>query len=158
MPGGFFLLGCLGSLLLASLLAGLLARRRYRACSSFVLYVLAVWLADGLILAWPGRFYRWDFWLLKEAVHSVLTFAVALELTAHTFRAFPSAHASARWVSLLVVAVSCTVILALPGDRFDLAVLAGELYPRVLAATMWLFVAIGALIVWYRLPVDPFQK
>ena len=33
-----------------------------------------------------------------------------------------------------------------------------ELHPRVLNGSIWLFTAIAALILWYRLPVEPFHK
>ena len=33
-----------------------------------------------------------------------------------------------------------------------------DLQPRVLNGSIWLFTAIAALILWYRLPVDPFHK
>ena len=36
--------------------------------------------------------------------------------------------------------------------------LALNLQPYVLAGTLWLFIAISALILWYRLPVAPLHK
>ena len=36
--------------------------------------------------------------------------------------------------------------------------LAMDLQPYVLAGTLWLFLAISALILWYRLPVAPLHK
>src|SRR5713226_3351038 len=34
----------------------------------------------------------------------------------------------------------------------------GRIQPRLLNGTIWLFAAIAATILWYRLPVDPFHK
>jgi hypothetical protein len=152
-------IGVAGSLTIAVLLAGLVARRRYGSCYTFCAYLVAVLVADSLILAWPDRFFRWDFWLLKETVHSLLKFSIAMELAVRTFKGFPGARATARGVVLLVL------LLALAGMVFDpvalttsLAELATRLQPRILNAAIWLFTAIAAVILWYRLPVDAFHK
>lgn len=162
MSGGHWANVFAGIVLLAALFLGLVVRRRYRACYSFALYVPAVLLPQLLLLLWPHRFFRWDFWLLKETVHQVLKFAIALELAYRTFHAFPGAQATARRVLFAVVVVMYLGVLAVPAHRqADYAtytVLADQVFPRVLNGTAWLFTAIAALILWYRLPVDPFQK
>lgn len=152
-------IGVAGEAVIMALLVGLVTKGRYRACYSFALYLVAVVAADGLILAWPGRFHRWDFWIVKETVHSLLKFAIALELALRTFRAFPGARATARGVVFLVVLVALAGILAGPAEQAaDFPDLASRLHPRILNGTIWLFTAIAAVVLWYRLPVDAFHK
>lgn len=152
-------IGVGGVLITTALLTGLVVRRRYRACYAFCGYLLAVVVADCLILAWPERFLRWDFWLLKETVHSLLKFGIALELGLRTLQGFPGARATARFVVLLVLLFALAGMLADPIDRSaDLADLASRLHPRILNTAIWLFTAIAAVILWYRLPVDAFHK
>ena len=78
-----------GFLLIAAILAGLFVRRRSGACWTFVAYLLAVAGADALVALWPERFWRRDFWLVKESVHSLLKLAIVVELTVRIFQPFP---------------------------------------------------------------------
>jgi hypothetical protein len=150
---------CVAIVLLAVCLAGLLVRGRQGLCVSFTLYLGAVLLSDTLILVWPQRFHSWDFWVVKESVHNLLKFAIALELTVRTFRAFPAAR---KTVTGLVLAVLVLTWLSVgPTPRLQVGrprELAMNLQPYVLAGTVWLFLAISALILWYRLPVVPLHK
>ncbi|HXB55453.1 MAG TPA: hypothetical protein VN461_11755 [Vicinamibacteria bacterium] len=107
-----------------------------------------------------------DAWVLKEVFVAALRFGVALELSFRTFRAFPGARSTARGVVLLLLAVTFATVLAVTGDgsqstastppTFELT--AGRIQPRLVNGTIWLFTAIAATILWYRLPVDPFHK
>jgi hypothetical protein len=152
-------IGVLAELILVALLAGLVVRRRYGACVSFTVYLVAVLAPEILISGWPERFHRWDFWIVKETVHNLLKFAIALELAIRTFQAFPGARATARAVVLLVVLLTLAGILAVPVEpAADFPELASQLHPRILNGTIWLFTAIAGVILWYRLPVDPFHK
>lgn len=153
----------MGLLLLAACLAGLFVRRRQGLCVSFTLYLAAVFLSDALVLGWTQRFRIWDFWVLKESAHNLLKFGIALELTVRTFRSFPAARKTAAGLVLAVLALTwLTVGLADPTPRREEAAstkeLALNLQPYVLAGTLWLFIAISALILWYRLPVNPLHK
>jgi hypothetical protein len=149
---------CVGLLLLAACLAGLFARRRQALCVSFTLYLVAVLVSDGLVLGWSHRFRTWDFWVLKESVHNLLKFGIALELTVRTFRSFPAARKTAAGLVLAVLAL--TLLSVGPTPRFEAGTedLALNLQPYVLAGTVWLFIAISVLILWYRLPVVPLHK
>ena len=152
-------LGVLGELLLAVILAGLFVRRRADSCYSYTLYVMAVLVCEVLITAWPGPFHTWPFWVFKEILLTVLKSAVALELAARTFRAFPGARATARGVTLLVVVVSLAAMLALPaGTLPEFPELVSQVFPRIVNGTIWLFTALAGVILWYRLPVDLFHK
>ena len=150
---------CVGLLLLAACLTGLFVRRRQGLCVSFTLYLVAVLLSDSLVLLWPQRFKTWDFWVLKESVHNLLKFGIALELTVRTFRSFPAARKTAAGLVLGVLALTWLSV----GPRPRLAVgnteaLALNLQPYILAGTVWLFIAISLLILWYRLPVVALHK
>jgi hypothetical protein len=150
---------CVGLLLMAACLTGLFVRGRYRSCVTFTLYLAAVLLSDALVLLAPQRFRTWDFWVLKESVHNLLKFAIALELTVRTFRSFPGAR---QTVAGLVLGVLVLTLLSVgPGPRLEAGSteeLALNLQPYVLAGTVWLFIAISALILWYRLPVNALHK
>jgi hypothetical protein len=137
---------------------GLVVSRRYRECYSFALYLPAVAVPQFLELAWPERFYRWDVWLVKEALHALLKFTIALEVSVRTFRAFPGALASARGVVFLVAVVTLVGIVTTPGPALEYTTAAGRVLPRALGGTAWLFLAVTALVLWYRLPVRPLQK
>jgi hypothetical protein len=169
----------LGQALVLTVLTGLCVRRRYRACYSFVPYLLVVLGADLLLLLGPKRiesdgilmnllgakgFYSRSFWLMKELTINVLRFAVALELAYRTFRAFPGARSTARGVLLLLIGITLVSVLAVTpqlsalnsDDRIEQVV--GRLQPRVLNGTVWLLTGIAAVVLWYRLPVDRFHK
>jgi hypothetical protein len=155
-----------GDLLILAAVVGILVRRRYQICQTFVLYLGAVLVSDLLLIFWPERFYTKLFWLLKEVLINALRFGVALELSFRTFRAFPGARSTARGVVLLLLAVTFVTVLAVSGDGNHSAasapptveLIAGRIQPRLLNGTIWLFAAIAATILWYRLPVDPFHK
>ena len=150
-------------ILLSACLLGLFVRRRQGLCVSFTLYLGAVLLSDTLVLLW-SKFYSWDFWLLKETVHNLLKFGIALELTLRTFRAFPAARRTAAGLVLGVLLLTWLSVgppspMKVSGPQ-ELAWkhLALNFQPYILAGTVWLFIAISGLILWYRLPVVPLHK
>jgi hypothetical protein len=155
-----------GDLLILAAVVGILFRRRYQICQTFVLYLGAVLVCDLLPIFWPERFYFKLFWLMKEVLINALRFGVALELSFRTFRAFPGARSTARGVVLLLLAVTFVTVVAVSGDSNHSAasppptveLIAGRIEPRLLNGTIWLFAAIAATILWYRLPVDHFHK
>jgi hypothetical protein len=150
-------IGYTGAAALAVVLAGVLVRRRYRVWYFFALF-LAIMLGSTLMMmAWWSRFHTAGFWQAKETALDLVRFAMALELAYRTFRAFPGALATARWVLLFVLGVTFAVVLVSPGGS-DYQSFLGELHPRVLNGTIWLFTAIAAIILWYRILVDPFHK
>lgn len=145
-------------------LAGILVRRRAGVCWTFVVYLAFIAGADGLMLLWPDHFWHLPFFLGKEFVITVLRFAVALELTYRTFRAFPAARATARGVLLLVLMATLVMVfvgtgnLEAPEGAPALGPLFTRVQPRVLSGSIWLLTAIAGLILWYRLPVRPLHK
>lgn len=141
--------------LIGLLLLGLFRTRLYRICYSFVAYLLAVFTGEVLILLAPDTFYVLRFWHAKEALYALLKLAVALDLSAFVFQAFPGARHRARQVTsavvvLAVVAVGFAVNVGLPGDPDHLGV---EIQARVNNSAALLFAAVGALILWYRIPL-----
>jgi len=152
------LLGQTGTALLCIALAGVIARRRYREWWVFALYLSFVTVNALLISFWPERFYRPALWMVNESITNLLRFVMALELAYRTFRGFPGAMARLRVVLLSVVGVTLLVVLAATPPRLDYVTFIGQVQPRVLNGSVWLFTAIGALILWYRLPVRAFHK
>jgi hypothetical protein len=75
-----------------------------------------------------------------------------------TFRAFPAAHRTARAVVLVVLCLTLVAAVGATPDQADAHNLVTQVQPRVLSATVWLFTALAALILWYRLPVESFHK
>lgn len=168
-----------GPVLELPILVGLFLRRRFRACYSFVFYLMVILAGDLLLLLGPRHidqgswlfgllgakgFYSRRFWLIHQATINVARFAVALELGYRTFRSFPGARATARGVLLVLVTVTLVSVVAVtpqvsaidPDDQVNQII--GRLQPRVLNGTVWLLTGIAALILWYRLPVDRFHK
>lgn len=141
-----------------ALLTGLMVRHRFDVAYTFTIYLAVVFVTEVLSLAWPATFYRREFYLHKENAINALRFGVALELMYRTFRAFPSAHRTARAVVLALVSVALVIVLAATGDQPDAYTLVNKVQPRVISASVWLFTALAALILWYRLPVDSFHK
>jgi len=148
----------IGEPILMATLVGLLVRGGYRTCYSFTVYLAAVLVPDMMITAWPQRFHTWEFWMLKEIVHNLLKFTIAIELAIRTFRAFPGARATARGIVFLVVLACLAGVLSVPSQHAELRELASQLHPRILNGTIWLFTALAALILWYRLPVEALHK
>ncbi len=140
------------------LLASLVIRRRYNVAYTFTVYLAVVYVTELLTVLWPDTFYRRAFYLHKENAINALRFGVALELMYRTFRAFPSAHRSARAVFLALVSVTLVLVVAATGDQPDAYTLVNKVQPRVISACVWLFTMLAALILWYRLPVDSFHK
>jgi hypothetical protein len=139
-------------------LGGLLARRRYDVAYTFTFYLAVVFGTDLLAILWPGTFYKKAFFLHKENALNALRFGVGLELMYRTFRAFPAAHRTARAVVLVVLCLTLVAAVGATPDQADAHNLVTQVQPRVLSATVWLFTALAALILWYRLPVESFHK
>jgi hypothetical protein len=151
----------LGLLAECATIGGLLRHRRYRACPTFLLYLLVVLVTELLPTLWPERFFTGSFWLVRESMHNVARFAVAMELAYRTFRAFPGARSTARGLLLLFVVTSLVSVVATAWELPTLpeySEILTRLQPPLLTGTIWLLVGIAALILWYRLPVESMHK
>ena len=150
-------IGLASTLFLLTILAGLVVRGHWRAWYSYALYVAILPLFTLLFLA-DQRLYSKEVWMVQETLLNGVRFAMALELAGRTFRAFPGARSTLNVVVMVVVAA--TLALALPSydPDHDYVNFVVNLQPRLLSGSVWLFTAIAALILWYRLPVLPFRK
>lgn len=147
------ILGLAGILALVVTLLGLIVRRRWRRWYGFTVYVAAVAVfAVALIASYTKPLY-----VAQEVALSAIRLAMALELAARTFRAFPGARATLRVVLLLVLVVTLSLVLAVPA-RHEYEGFIDHVSPRLLNGAAWVFTAIAALILWYRLPVASFHK
>ena len=155
---------CTGLALTVVLLAGLTARGRLGLCWTFAPYLATVALAELLMLVWPEQFHSQWFWLGKELVITVLRFALALELTYRTVRAFPTARATVRGVLLGVLLLTLGMVFSGTGDLVSpegtpiLEPIISRVQPLVLSGAIWLLTGIAGVILWYRLPVHPLHK
>src|SRR2546425_1171310 len=100
--------------LATAILIGLLTRGHWRSGYSFVLYLAAFVALEGAILTSPGRFFRLDFWLAKEAIECLLKLAVAFTVVLQVLETFgwvarrPANFLNSfAFVSLLVFWVRC---------------------------------------------------
>jgi hypothetical protein len=157
MPKLWSLFAYAGTGAMAVVLAGIVARHRYRVWWFFSLFLAVSLACTVMMLVWPRQFFTHDFWQGKENVLNLLRFGMALELAYRTFRAFPGALATLRWALLLVLVTTLAAVIAVSGAGTDQSFI-GDLQPRVLNGSIWLFTAIAALILWYRLPVEAFHK
>lgn len=150
-------IGLASTLLLLTTLAGLVVRGHWRAWYSYALY-LALLPFFTLLYLLDERFYAKNVWMVQETLVNAVRFAMALELAGRTFRAFPGARSTLNMVVTVIVAT--TLGLALPSydPEHDYVNFVVNLQPRLLSGSVWLFTAIAALILWYRLPVLPFRK
>jgi hypothetical protein len=150
--------------LLAALI-GLVVRRRLRLVYVFPVYLLAVLVLSSLVGVWPKRFHTWSFYWAVESVYSLLKIGVVAELTVRIFNAFPAARRVARAAFLVVLAITVvSTWYASPGPAFGArgerqwADLVLALHPRITNGTAWLFGALFAVILYYRLPLHPLHK
>jgi hypothetical protein len=146
-----------GTIALAIVMAGVLARGRYRVWWTFAVFVAAVLVTTLMMVVWPQRFFTGTFWERKETALDFMRFAVAIELAYRTFRAFPGALVTARWSLLFVLLVTLAGVF-FSGGSHDYWSFMSDVHPRVLSGSIWLFTAIATIVLWYRLPVHPFHK
>jgi hypothetical protein len=151
-------IGQISTVLLLATFIGLIVRGHWRAWYSFAVYTSVLGVFAILYFVDPAHFYRQSVWMMQESLANAVRFAMALEVAGRTFRAFPGARSTLNMVVGLVVAA--TLALALPSydPEHSYVNFVENLQPRLLSGSVWLFTAIAALILWYRLPVLPFRK
>ncbi len=137
----------------------LLRRGQARMCYSWSAYVIVVGLADALILLWPRTFWNWSFWSGKELTLAVLKVGIALELGTLAFARFPGAHRTARlWTALALSAAALAMALAPRTETAGLAGMMLEANARLSHGSALLLVALGMLVLWYRVPVHRLHR
>ena len=160
MPGYETVLLFLALLLIGATIVGIVKRGRLRPCRMFLLFLVTVFLTDVLPHFWPETFWNQTFYLVRESLHNVLRFAVALELAYFAFRSFPGARSTARALLLLLLSTTLASVLAASSEfaRPEYETIIGEIQLPQLIGVVWLLMGIAALILWYRLPVDRMHK
>ena len=139
-------------------IVGFFRRARYRSCLLLVAYLGVALVGDVMMDVWPHRFYNRPFWFAKELIANAMLLGVAFELGLRIFRAFPGARSTARFLVVLsMIATAFSVLPVWPGDG-QLTAAAIPLQTRFLNGSVWLFSALAAVILWYRLPIDGLQK
>jgi hypothetical protein len=137
-------------------LIGLIARRRYSDCWSFVGYLAIVTTCEFLICCWPARFWAPTFWLIKQGAYDVAKILVAIELAWRVARDFPGALQTAKVASLFILAIATGLIATMPwSPRYDSM---AEWHPPVLLSITALFALTAILVLWYRLPIRHWQR
>lgn len=137
---------------------GLVSRKRWRLSWFFSAYVPTALLGNVLVTWWPQVFFAPAFWMAKQVTYDLLKLGLAVELSWKTFRVFAGAQALAWKAALVILALTTIAVAAISGDGLDYLTASGQLHPRVLNGTVWLFVTTLALAHWYRVPVHPFHR
>lgn len=153
------LLIALAVVLIGGVLAALVRRQVLRACYSFVGYLITVATAEVLILFWPSVFWTWHFWVGKELLLGLFKLGIGLEIGALAFQRFPGARSVARGMAVLTLAGTALLLLQGSGKEMSsLAAVALEAHARLSHATALLLIALGLLVLWYRVPVHRLHR
>ncbi len=153
----FQLLSLVGGLvLMTALLIGLLARGGARVCPSFAVYAAAVLLTNLPLIVKP-QLYGWEFYLAGEVAHALLKLVLAGELGWRMFAHLPGARASLAAGLLLVVTLTLAAVLLAPLGAQP-HVVAQTALARLLHGTAWIFGALLAAKLYYRIPVHPLHQ
>jgi hypothetical protein len=144
-------------------LAGVIVRRRVSECWMFPVYLAVVLVCEGATSLWPERFFVWSAYVMRQWTYDVCQLGVAFELARRAFKAFPGARATARTVFLAILVITAVSIFAATpaGTRgnssFYLTALL-TIEPRLLNATIWLFVATARLVIFFNIPVSDWHR
>jgi hypothetical protein len=144
-------------LVILATLVGLYARGRSRRCYAVVAYLWFALIGNSMTTFWPRVFFNFDFWVLRQAVFDFLKLAIGVEIAVRAFAAFPGARAA--WERLVAVAVVIGTTLAMvfvPHAPTYGIVFARQ--PHVVAATVWLFTITALVVVYYKIPIDPWHR
>jgi len=137
-----------------ALLATLLWRRHYRRMPVFVLYVGGVQVFNVVYMLHP----TWETYMLLQIVAASLRLGLSLELTNCIFSAFPAAAVTARRVMLLILVATAVTAMATAPPNATYTRMHAESVPRMASAAIWMFTALAALVLWYRLPLAPMPR
>jgi hypothetical protein len=139
-------------------LAGLLLRGNARFCRVFTCYLGVMVVIETAVTIWPGVFWTWRFWLLKQVAYDMLKIATALELAYWIFLGFPGAGRVARGVVFLFLGATLVAVLAMPATPATTEFTLASLRARLEVGTAWTFTALAALVRWYRIPLHPMHR
>lgn len=149
-------LALLSIVILCSLLAGLVRRRKSSQCATFTVYIACVTVFTLLIQAFPSH-YSPEAFTIKQAIYDCLLFGMALELSYRAFAAFKGIATQIRaWLALAVALSSVAIFWLTPPDP-DYAHLS-QYQPAITTAGIWCLSFVAFLIVWYQIPVPAFTR
>lgn len=158
MPIGQTLGLVLTALVEMAVLSGLFSRQRFGRCLGFAAYLTSVLVTTLLVVTLPNVFFRPYPWQVMQIAYASLRHVMALELAFYTFRAFPVARRLARSVLWITSVLALALPFAFPADLTNFATVYLEVVPRMNLASVALFFGLGALILWYHLPLEPMHK
>ena len=137
-------------------MGGLLVRGLYRTCWTFLPYLVAVWVGDIVVFAFP-KHHTWDFYLAKESVVSALRVLLAVELYERLFAGLPRA----RRIGNVPVLASLTLTLVLlwtSGFKPDPVRSFQTLMPIASDGTTLILTTVLALATWFQVPAEPLHR
>ena len=151
-------------LALAMALVGIFVRRRQSECWMLPVSLAVTLVFDSAVALFPEQLFHWHVYVVQQWIYLLCTFGVAFELAGRAFKAFPGAAATARVVFLAILIVTGISIFAAtsPGvvksnTSFYLSALL-TLQPRLINATIWLFVATSRLVMFFNIPVSDWHR
>jgi hypothetical protein len=151
-------------LALAMALVGIFARKRQSECWMLPVNLGVVLAFDTAVALFPDQLFHWNVYVVQQWIYQLCLFGVALELASRAFKAFPGAAATARAVFLGILVLTAISIFAAtpPGapesnqDYYLIALL--TIQPRIINATIWLFVATSRLVMFFNIPVSDWHR
>ena len=146
------------TLIEVAILSGLIVRGRLGRCLAFTGYLTSVFVTTLLALAQPEVYLQRVPWQRLQIVYASLRHVMALELAYHTFKAFPAARRLARTFLWAMTFLALAAPFMFGSDLTDHDVVSFQVLPRMSLAAMGLFAGLGALILWFHLPIDPMHK
>ena len=150
-------------LALAIALVGIFVRRRQSECWMLPVNLAVVLAWDSAMSLFPEQLFHWRIYVFQQWIYNFCIFGVALELARRAFKAFPGAAATARVVFLAILVVTALSIFAATppgtarGTSFSIAAVL-TLQPRLINATIWLFVATSRLVMFFNIPVSDWHR
>jgi hypothetical protein len=149
---------------LAIALVGIFARKRHTECRMLPVYLAVVLVCDTAMALFPAQLFHWNVYVVQQWLYNFLAFGVALDLARRAFQVFPGAAATARWTFLAILVVTgLSIFAATPpaavrsNSSFYLTALL-TIQPRLINATIWLFVATARLVIYFHSPVSNWHR
>ncbi len=141
----------------AAALAGLVWRRRARACRAFALYLATAALGHLLLLIAPQAFWNWEFLTLTDALQAGLQLAIVAEIGGKAFHALPVGYRHLRLVLGCIALATAFAALPTLSPRGGLPDAALHV-ERVFYGIGFLFIAFMAVVRYHGVPLDPLHR
>lgn len=143
--------------LAAIAIAGLVRRRRARACPTFVAYLVSAIGGHLLLVASPRTFWTWEFLIATDVLQALLLLGTVVEITTKSFRALPAGYQRVRQL-LAFVSLAAVAIEAFFAPPVASAADLSRLLEHVSYGIGFLFIAFMAAVRWYGVPIDPLHR